>query len=292
MTDGLWVYLAASPLLWLAGTLVVWIAASSVAKFRPGNPFLNPIMLTIAAIAGILCATGIDYGTYFEGAQFIHFLLGPATVALGIPLYEKLSLVKSNLVPMLSALVVGCLAAVGSTVFLSELFGFAPAIVASLAPKSTTAAVAMAISSGLKGDPALTAAVVVFTGICGAVVVTPMMNAMRIKDFSARRTCVPWDWHRACLLRGSRRRIVFRNSYGTECNSNISCCTSVSVSQLDSEHLHVDAERRQAHKRDQGAGCRLSQWKSEPGKHRARTRLDAINGQQPRRRPYRRGPVD
>lgn len=186
MTDGLWVYLSASPLLWLAGTLVVWIAASSVARLRPGNPLLNPIMLTIAAIAVILSAAGIDYGTYFEGAKFIHFLLGPATVALGIPLYEKLALVKSNLVPLLSALVVGGFAAVGSTVFLSDLFGFTPTIVASLAPKSTTAAVAMAISSSLNGDPALTAAAVVLTGICGAIVVTPMMNAMRIKDFSAR----------------------------------------------------------------------------------------------------------
>lgn len=186
MTDGLWVYLATSPLLWLAGTLVVWLIANGIAGLRPSNPLLNPIMLSIAAIATILCVAGIDYDAYFEGAQFIHFLLGPATVALGIPLYEKLSLVKSNLVPMLAALVVGSLTAVGSTVFFSHLFGFAPSVVASMAPKSTTAAVAMAISSGLHGDPALTAAVVVLTGICGAIVVTPMMNAMRIKDFSAR----------------------------------------------------------------------------------------------------------
>ncbi|HEV7249727.1 MAG TPA: LrgB family protein [Shinella sp.] len=186
MTDGLWVYLATSPLLWLAGTLVVWLIATAIAGLAPTNPLLNPIMLSIAAIAIVLCVTGIDYGTYFDGAQFIHFLLGPATVALGIPLFEKLSLVKSNLVPMLSALVVGSFTAVGSTVFFSDLFGFSPEVVASMAPKSTTAAVAMAISSGLQGDPALTAAVVVLTGICGAIVVTPMMNAMRIKDFSAR----------------------------------------------------------------------------------------------------------
>jgi predicted murein hydrolase (TIGR00659 family) len=186
MTDGLWVYLATSPLLWLAGTLVVWLVATGIAGLAPGNPLLNPIMLSIAVIAIVLCVAGIDYGTYFEGAQFIHFLLGPATVALGIPLFEKLSLVKSNLVPMLSALVVGSFTAVGSTVFFSQLFGFSPSVVASMAPKSTTAAVAMAISSGLQGDPALTAAVVVLTGICGAIVVTPMMNAMRIKDFSAR----------------------------------------------------------------------------------------------------------
>ncbi len=186
MTDGLWVYLATSPLLWLAATLAVWLAATGLAGLSPGNPLLNPILFSIAAIATVLCVSGIDYAAYFEGAQFIHFLLGPATVALGIPLYEKLSLVKSNLLPLLAALFAGSLAAVGSTVVFSRLFGFTPEVVASLAPKSTTAAVAMAISSGLAGDPALTAAVVVLTGICGAIVVTPMMNAMRIKDYSAR----------------------------------------------------------------------------------------------------------
>ncbi len=186
MTDGLWVYLATSPLLWLAGTLAVWLAATNIAALSPGNALLNPIMLSIFAIAVVLVVTGVEYGTYFEGAQFIHFLLGPATVALGIPLYEKLSLVRSNLLPLLAALVAGSLTAVGATVYLARLFGFTPDVVASLAPKSTTAAVAMAVSSGLHGDPALTAAVVVLTGICGAIVVTPMMNAMRIKDYSAR----------------------------------------------------------------------------------------------------------
>ncbi|MGB3878004.1 MAG: LrgB family protein [Shinella zoogloeoides] len=195
MTEGLWVYLATSPLLWLAGTLVVWLAANNIAGLIPGNPLLNPIMLSIAVIAIVLLVAGIDYGTYFEGAQFIHFLMGPATVALGIPLYEKLSLVKSNLVPLLAALFMGSLTAVGSTVFLSHLFGFTPTVVASLAPKSTTAAVAMAISSGLKGDPALTAAVVVLTGICGAIIVTPMMNAMRIRDYSARGFAVGLTSH-------------------------------------------------------------------------------------------------
>lgn len=186
MNSGLWVYLATSPLLWLAGTLVVWIAAAGIAGLRPNNPLLNPIILSIAAIAAALHLSGIEYSTYFEGAQFIYFMLGPATVALGIPLYEKLAMVKSNLIPMLLALVAGSLTAIGSTVYLAHLFGFAPAVVASLAPKSATTPVAMAISSSLQGSPALTAAVVILTGICGALIVTPMMNAMRIKDYSAR----------------------------------------------------------------------------------------------------------
>ncbi|MDQ0456343.1 LrgB family protein [Rhizobium paknamense] len=195
MNNSLWVYLATSPLIWLTGTLAVWLAARSLAALRPGNPLLNPIMISIAVITTVLYQSGIAYKTYFAGAQFIHFLLGPATVALGIPLYEKLPLVRRNLIPMLAALIVGCLTAVGSTVFLAHLFGFTPSIVASLAPKSTTAAVAMAISESLHGDPALTAAVVILTGICGAIIVTPMMNAMRIKDYSARGFAVGLTSH-------------------------------------------------------------------------------------------------
>ncbi|MBB4388563.1 putative murein hydrolase (TIGR00659 family) [Rhizobium leguminosarum] len=186
MSDGLWVYLATSPLLWLSGTLVIWIFATFLAGLRPSNPLFNPTLISIVIIALILYLTGIDYQRYFEGAQFIHFLLGPATVALGIPLYEKFELVRRNLLPMIVALTIGSLTAVGSTILLSETFGFPEFITASLAPKSTTAAVAMAISKSLAGDPSLTAAVVVLTGICGAVVVTPMMNAMGVRDYGAR----------------------------------------------------------------------------------------------------------
>lgn len=186
MTKGLWVYLATSPLIWLAGTLVIWLFAARIAAIRPRNSLLNPTLISIVVIATVLQIADIDYDTYFEGAQFIHFLLGPATVALGIPLFEKLALVKSSLVPMICALLVGSATAVGSTVVLCYTFGFSDDLVASLAPKSTTAAVAMAISSSLRGDPALTAGVVVLTGIFGAMIVTPLMNAMRIEDYRAR----------------------------------------------------------------------------------------------------------
>ncbi|OLP61213.1 hypothetical protein BJF93_20695 [Xaviernesmea oryzae] len=190
MTDtlsrGLWVYLSTSPLLWLAGTLSVWLGALALARLRPRNPLFNPVLISVVVIAMVLVAGGIRYETYFSGAQFIHFLLGPATVALGVPLYEKLSLVKANLLPMLAALAAGSITAIGSTVLLCHLFGFSPVVTASLAPKSTTAAVAMAISEGLHGDAALTAAVVILTGICGAIIVTPLMNSLGIRDYSAR----------------------------------------------------------------------------------------------------------
>ena len=188
MSEGqdLWVYLSTSPLLWLTGTLFIWVGALKVARLLPANPLLNPVLLSVSMIICLLSVFGIRYDTYFAGAQFIHFLLGPATAALGIPLYEKLAMVKQNLLPMLAALCAGSLTAVGTTLMVGRFFGFDPVVVASLAPKSATAAVAMAISSHLHGDPALTAAVVILTGICGAIIVTPLMNAMGVRDYSAR----------------------------------------------------------------------------------------------------------
>lgn len=182
----LWVYLAASPLLWLTVTVVVWLCAMAIARRSGGNPFVNPVLISVVAIVLLLESCGVSYTAYFSGAQFIHFLLGPATVALGVPLFRRLDLVKANLVPMLAALAVGSVTAVGSVVVLGHLFGFPHDIVVSMAPKSSTAAVAMAISQGLGGNPSLTAALVILTGIVGAVVVTPFMNAMKIRDYSAR----------------------------------------------------------------------------------------------------------
>ncbi|TIU05133.1 MAG: LrgB family protein, partial [Mesorhizobium sp.] len=100
MGEELWIYLAASPLLWLTATLAVWIAAIGLSKLYLGNPLLNPTLVSVSAIALVLLIAKVDYRRYFDGAQFIHFLLGPATVALGIPLYERLSLVKANLFPV------------------------------------------------------------------------------------------------------------------------------------------------------------------------------------------------
>lgn len=186
MGDGLWVYLSASPLLWLSATMAIWLVARWLGELSPGNPLLNPTLLSVTAISGALLFLKIDYDTYFAGAQFIHFLLGPATVALGVPLYERLAFVRANLVPMVLALAIGSASAIGSTVLFCHMAGLAGPIVASLAPKSATAAVAMAISSSLHGNPALTAAVVVLTGICGAILVTPLMDWMRVRDYAAR----------------------------------------------------------------------------------------------------------
>ncbi len=182
----LWVYLSQTPLLWLTVTLVVYAAADAASLATHRNPLMNPVLHSIWIIGVFLHVTGTSYSTYFGGAQFVHFLLGPATVALAVPLYENRKTVMSAIVPMLAALVVGCITAIVSVVLFAEAAGLPREIVLALAPKSVTAGVAMGISETLGANPAITAVATVLTGIMGAIVVTPTMNRLGITDFRAR----------------------------------------------------------------------------------------------------------
>jgi predicted murein hydrolase (TIGR00659 family) len=182
----LWVYLSQTPLLWLTVTLLVYAAADAVSLASRRHPLANPVLHSIWIVGVFLHVTGTSYTTYFSGAQFVHFLLGPATVALAVPLYENRRIVMSAILPMLAALVVGCVTAIVSVVLLAEAAGLPREVVLALAPKSVTAGVAMGISETLGANPAITAVATVLTGIMGAIVVTPMMNRMGITDFRAR----------------------------------------------------------------------------------------------------------
>jgi predicted murein hydrolase (TIGR00659 family) len=182
----LWVYLSQSPLLWLTVTLSVYAAADAVSLATNRHPFANPVLHSIWIVALFLLVSGTSYSTYFAGAQFVHFLLGPTTVALAVPLYENRKRVAASILPMLVALVVGSITAIASVMVLAEMFGLPRPVILSLAPKSVTAGVAMGISESLGADPSLTAVSVILTGIMGAIVVTPLMNRAGITDFRAR----------------------------------------------------------------------------------------------------------
>ncbi|QUS41764.1 LrgB family protein [Tardiphaga alba] len=182
----LWVYLSQQPLLWLTVTLFVYATADALSLATGRHPLANPVFHSMWIIAAFLLLTGTSYTTYFSGAQFVHFLLGPATVALAIPLYENRRTVLAAIVPMLAALVVGCITAIVSVVLLAKAFGLPKTVTLSLAPKSVTAGVAMGISESLGADASLAAVAVVLTGIMGAIIVTPMMNRIGIRDYRAR----------------------------------------------------------------------------------------------------------
>ena len=182
----LWVYLAASPLLGLTFTLLAYQGALLINKRCKANPLANPVLLAVAALVITLWATGTPYRTYFEGAQFVHFLLGPATVALAIPLYAQLGRLKLMAVPLLVALLAGSITAACSAVLIGLLLGASEATLFSLAPKSVTTPIAMGIAERLGGLPSLTAVLVILTGILGAVGAQGLYAVLRIKDPAIR----------------------------------------------------------------------------------------------------------
>ncbi len=182
----LWVYLSQTPLLWLTVTLLVYAATDALSQATGRHPLANPVLHAMWIIGVFLWLTNTSYQAYFGGAQFVHFLLGPATVALAVPLYENRRAIVAAIVPMLLALIVGSITAILSVVWLAQLAGLPDDVVRSLAPKSVTAGVAMGIAESIGGDPSFAAVAVILTGIIGAIVVTPLMNRLRISDFRAR----------------------------------------------------------------------------------------------------------
>lgn len=181
----LWVYLSHGPLLWLTATLVAYLAADALSARLQRHPLANPVLIAVALVSLVLLATGTPFPAYFAGAQFVHFLLGPATVALAVPLVLHLPQVRRLLLPLLAALVTGSLTAIVSAVLLAQAFGLDASAVRALAPKSVTAAIAMGTAESIGADPALTAVFVILTGIAGAILVTPLMSLLRIRNVAA-----------------------------------------------------------------------------------------------------------
>lgn len=181
-----WVYLSASPLFHLTLTLLAFQAANWVFEKGGRKPWLNPVLGAVLVVVAVLVATGTDYATYFQGAQFVHFLLGPATVSLAVPLYRQWHRVRRSAVAIIASLLGGSLAAILSAVGVAWVTGGAPEILASIAPKSVTAPVAMAISEQLGGLPSLTAVLVIVTGILGAMFGPMVLNLAGVTDWSAR----------------------------------------------------------------------------------------------------------
>ena len=114
--SALWVFLSATPLFWLTTTVLIWVSAEHLARLSGRHPAVNPVLIAIAAISAILLTTGTPYQTYFAGAQFVHFMLGPAVVAIAVPLFKHWQTVRSNLLPMLAALIAGTTTAILSAV--------------------------------------------------------------------------------------------------------------------------------------------------------------------------------
>jgi predicted murein hydrolase (TIGR00659 family) len=182
----LWVYLSASPLLGLTITLLAYQGAFWLYQRSGGNPLVNPVLIAVSLLVLFLWLTATRYETYFAGAQFVHFLLGPATVALAIPLYTQIRRVRAMLLPVVVGLLAGSLTAVLSAVLIGRLFGASPSTQLSLAPKSVTTPIAMGIAERIGGIPSLTAVLVIITGIIGAVAGRSIFDALKVRDPAIR----------------------------------------------------------------------------------------------------------
>ena len=184
--NDIWVYLSASPLLGLTITLLAYQAAFWLYRRSGMNPLANPVLIAVVILVLFLTLTATKYETYFAGAQFVHFLLGPATVALAVPLYQHLRRVRSMLWPVLAGLLAGSLTAALSAVAIAALFGASEPVQRSLAPKSVTTPIAMGIAERIGGIPSLTAVLVIVTGILGAVGARHVFDAMKLRDPAIR----------------------------------------------------------------------------------------------------------
>ena len=182
----IWVYLSESPLLALTLTLAAYRVGYWLFERSGRSPFVNPVLIAVALLAGFLIATGTTYRRYFEGAQFVHFLLGPATVALAVPLFRHWAEVRRSLAAIAVSLLAGSAVAIGTAVGLAYLLGASRDTLVALAPKSVTAPIAMGIAERLAGQPSLTAVLVILTGVIGAIAATGLLNALRIEDWRAR----------------------------------------------------------------------------------------------------------
>lgn len=152
----------------LAITFIAFLVAK-ILQNKTGLLILNPILIAIVLLITFFKLTGISYETYHEAGSLIEFWLKPAVVALGVPLYLQLKMIKKQLMPIIVSQLAGCVVGLLSVVFIAKLMGASSEVIMSLAPKSVTTPIAMEVSDAVGGIPSLTAAVVIVVGLLGAI---------------------------------------------------------------------------------------------------------------------------
>jgi putative effector of murein hydrolase len=172
----IWVYLSGNPLFALVLTLTAYQIGLWFYVKSNKSSLVNPVAIAVVLVASVLLATGTPYAQYFEGAQFVHFLLGTATVSLAVPIYRQIELLKTRLMPLLVALVCGGFVSIASAVGIAKWLAADSAIVGAMYAKSVTAPIAMGIALRLDVSPTLTAVFAIVTGIMGAVLGTHILN--------------------------------------------------------------------------------------------------------------------
>lgn len=173
------------PLFAIVLTLGAYLFGVEVQKRIP-NPLANPVLIAIVIIGITLRLLHLSYQDYFTGAQFIYFLLGPATVALAIPMVRALEHMRRGFWPMISALLAGSLIGLISGYAIVRLLGGSQAVALSMAPKSLTTPIAIAVSASIGGIPSLSAVLAIIGGVLVAISIDPVLHWLKIDEPSAK----------------------------------------------------------------------------------------------------------
>jgi len=182
----IWVYLSGSPLLALILTLAAYQVGVMIYERTQLNPLANPVLIAVTLIALSITALDMPYATYFEGAQFVHFLLGTATVSLAVPIYQALPSLRGRVLPLVAALIGGGVTSIVSAVAIARLLGADESIVGAMVVKSITAPIGMGVAERIGASPTLTAVFAVTTGILGAALARFVLDALRCREWWQR----------------------------------------------------------------------------------------------------------
>lgn len=179
-------FLRDSPLTWVFVTLLAYRAGLWVRARTHGHPLAQPVLVAAALIIALLAVLGIDYDTYMTGGGLIHLMLGPATVALAVPLHRQAHHLREMAVPLAVALPAGALVSIGSAVLTVRALGGGEALQNTVAPKAATTPVAIAIAENIGGVPALVAVFTMFAGMLGAVFGPWLLDRLGVQDRRVR----------------------------------------------------------------------------------------------------------
>jgi putative effector of murein hydrolase len=182
----IWVYLSGSPLAALVLTLGAYWLGLTIYERSARNPLANPVLIAVMLVAIMINLLDMPYAKYFEGAQFVHFLLGTATVSLAIPIFKGWGSLRGRLFGLTGALAAGGIASVVTALGLGRLFGLDQMLIGGLYAKSVTAPIAMGIAERIGVSPTLTAIFAVSTGILGAVFGRYVLDLLKVKAWWQR----------------------------------------------------------------------------------------------------------
>ena len=143
---------------------------------------LNPLMISIIFVVGVVLLFKLDYPSYKKQAEILNYLLTPATIALAIPLYQQLSLLRKNLLAVICGIISGVFASMSSVLAMSVLFSLSHEDFVTLLPKSITTAIGMGVSDELGGIQTITVAVIIVTGVLGNVIGEGVCKLFRITE--------------------------------------------------------------------------------------------------------------